>query len=714
MRKGKLLVILVVALLLLVGCGKKESDEAPATVQEKTADAVESSTKKNVKKEEKKTADDSKDKEKADSTVRPAFDIVQDCKIVYSSDNRYMAGTMSVSYLQLKDGVKSDYSKLSDVLDDINEESRKEYDANMSDFIVESQNFYDRNAAENMGYGYNQCWNLSDITVTRADEDVTSFFIRNFNFWGGGEAADRYKCVNLDSKTGQALEFSDIVTDETGFGKAIEELFKKKFGVALNVIGNMRPSTFDWCLTPIGINVYFPKEYPAIASLCGNYLNIGFDAYPGVFNKDYRPKNNDYVYPFDANEDLYADIDNDGKANKISFGTIIPEGAEETNECEGYTICIDDVEYNDFGETWFYDWQPYYVHTADGAYIYAYLSGYETDKVDIIKLDRAGPKYEKSVAADNLYGKEEPGKGDVSRYRSSAFTSSDSLLKLDFATGVCGKYIYQPVVSEDEEGMGEWLFEIYEFDGKYYIEELSDFNYGAAEIELLSDTPTPCTDGYSYRTKIHYFSGFSFAGDFHGSGYECDVIVHEDGSIVLAGDQPFGQGGDIILFPYRDSQMHYYLLNEATENLDCPSVIGAWRCSGTNDDNEKFENYLELYENGTAVLVSKTDAHPVNLMIGAYQVFNISDMHESTITFCGEIMGYACQPSDEMEFTYDTAEDTLTYAPYGFDDADSVIEYHRTSKGEHDIEIAPGPTSRTNEIKKNFEEYSSIGEDDAE
>ena len=208
-----------------------------------------------------------------------------------------------------------------------------------------------------------------------------------------------------------------------GIGKAVEELFAKKFGNEITRFGAKGPSTFDWCLTPLGINVYFSREYPEISSLCGNYLNVSYDSYPDAFNENFKPKNDDYVYPFNADEDLYTDIDNDGTVEKISFGVTVPEGFEDTNDREGYIVRINDKEYNDFGQTWFFDWQPYYVHTADGAYIYAYLSGYENDKIDVIRLDKNKAEYEKSLPADNLYAREEPGTGELYRYRSNAFTN---------------------------------------------------------------------------------------------------------------------------------------------------------------------------------------------------------------------------------------------------------------------------------------------------
>ena len=716
MKRIKLFVLVVLALSLFAGCGKKEAKEETETLQEKSSNDTDSSGKKSEKKEKKKEDKKSKDDtlNEISAVNRPEFDIIYDYKIIYSLNDRYEAGEMSVSYLQLKENVEEEYSKLSAALDEINEESKQKFEANISEFTEEAQRFYDKNSAENLSYGYDMCWNLSDITVTRADEEYTSFFIRKFNFWGDGEAADSYKCVNLNSQTGKEIELSDVVADENVFEKAVEELFAKKFGNEITRFGAKGPSSFDWCLTPLGINVYFSREYPEISSLCGNYLNVSYDSYPDAFNENFKPKNDDYVYPFNADEDLYTDIDNDGTVEKISFGVTVPEGFEDTNDREGYIVRINDKEYNDFGQTWFFDWQPYYVHTADGAYIYAYLSGYENDKIDVIRLDKNKAEYEKSLPADNLYAREEPGTGDLYRYRSNAFTNSKILQQSGFAIDACGEYLYQPVVGEDEEGMGEWLVELYEFDGKYYIEEMSDYKYGAGEIELLSDTPTPCADGYSYKIKIHYFSGFSFVGDYHGSGYECELIVHEDGSIVLKGEQPVGQGGDTILFPYKDNNIHFNLLNQSVENLDCPAVIGAWRYCGTDENNESFENYLELYENGTAVLVSKTETYPVNVMIGNYNVFNLSDMNESIITFFGELMGYACMPSDEMEFSYDYISDTLTCAPNGYDDTASVMEYHRTSKGEYDIDIVPGPASRTNQLMKDWEEYNMPFSDDAE
>ncbi len=715
MRKRRILLILIVVLSVLVGCGLFESDKDSDSSKEQTTSSSHKTKNKKEKKDkkDKKNKDKEQDKDEEEKVVDPEscpeFDLVQDFKAVYTWDDTDVTGYMSVTYLQLKDSSAQDYPNLEANLYSFNEESRKKFEADMADFTEESRSFYDQMPTEDEGFDFERCYDYRDITVTRADKDVTSFFVRNSNYLGSHEPAESYTCVNLDSVTGLDIEFSDIVADESGFEKALETLYEEKFGVPLTVYGDVDPSTYDWCLTPIGINVYFPKEYPETLSVSGNYLGVGFDAYPELFTEKYRPENDDYVYPLNTYEDLYVDIDNDGSVNKVSFGVIVPEGAEGSGECEGYTISVDDTEYDDFGENWFYEWQPYYVHTSDGAYIYAYLTGYENNYIDVVKLDESRPSYEKTLVADNLYSKQEPGRGDIYRFRANAFTSSQILLKRDFATDVCGEYMYMPVVSsEDEEGMGEWSFEIYDFDGKYYIEELSDYYYGAGEIELLSDTPTPCDDGYSYRIKIHYFSGFAFAGDYQGSGYECDLIVHEDGSIVLTKGQPFDQGDEIILFPYRDNPIHYMMNDIATENLDCPAVIGAWRFVGTDENNEAFENYFELRPNGTAVLVSKTDTRPPVVTIGAYQVFNLSDMHEATITFSGEIMGYACQPSEEMEFSYDTSADILTFAPFGYDDSDSVMEYYRASKGMHAMNIAPGPGSREDEVISAWEEYYSF------
>ena len=270
----------------------------------------------------------------------------------------------------------------------------------------------------------------------------------------------------------------------------------------------------------------------------------------------------------------------------------------------------------------------------------------------------------------------------------------------DFKSIACGIYKYEEASEYSEDEMSTTLFEINEFDGKYYIENLGDFDYGAGEIELQDEKPEKNGDDFIFNTVIHYFSGFSFAGDYHGAGFECKLTVHNDGSVSLSDGNPFLNGKEIVLTSF-NQKIHSPSMSETGSILDCPEVVGSWRYEGVTENNEKFENYLELRDDMTAVFVAKTDSYPVTVNIGTYSIFPINDLYEAEITFMGETMGYANQPCDELVFTLEILEDKLVFAPFDYDKTDSVIEYYRTAPGEHKTDIAPGPTKRLNEVLEN-------------
>ena len=719
MRKARLFVALAVTAAMLVGCGKDAEAVRYVEQNEETAYAA-------AKSDEETKASKLIKKDKIEA-ILPEFTILSESTLIEDEDEIYIVGTMQGEYLCPTEETEEEYPDLCEAIEEFNEQLKDDYDEaepDFSDFARESYaKMLEENPDEDYGEGLRYMYSLH---VMRADEDYTSFYARaDFDF--NEDAAEQYYYVyNFDSQTGEAVDVTDIILDADEFNEIVKSCFEEKYGAELefDVYDEENPDTLNWCLTPIGINVYFDNDGFDPTAKCGMYVNIDFDTYFDIIDYDYMSNSDDYVYPFEAGDELCVDVDDDGEANIITFDPIIPEDEEETNDREGYTVSVDGEVYDDFDETWFMDCYPYYVHNSEGNFIMVELVGYEGNCVDIIAMDDGEPEYVKSVSANKLGGEREVDEDLYSQYRCPAFTNSSILLDFDFADLISGPYIITDEYAiedfdedeysdEDEEDFdeeedyeeGERVLEFYEVDGRLYAEYMSDFYYGASEIELMDPKPEKVDDDYIFSVRFHYFSSFSFAGDYHGGGYICDVTVHDDGSLTISENNPFEEGYEIELEPFYDADIHAGMMEYSEWNTECFECEGSWRYQGISDYDEVYEYYLELKDDGTAYFYIKNDTYPINLNIGIYTVEEGDNEDEYVITFDGETMGYACMPCDTLTFVYNIEDDTLTSDASEYSDDDLTIEYWRTTPGDWAYAFGDGPSTRTDELLEDWNEY---------
>lgn len=704
-KKTLVYIILALAFILLAGCGKKDDDTAEAKENNKKQESQKKPEKKTITTEREGASDTKAEDEPfaVSDKILPEFDLIEEISYVNTYEDSYVVGMISRTYIYLNDKTKDEYPELSKALDKFNKATKKDYASTLPDFTVNAQGYDDMMNDSFEDYYMADCRDIFDISVLRADQNFTSFVVKSDNYWGGAEAYNLYDCYNFNSETGEEIELSDVVKDTDSFVEAFKSSFKNKYGKDVDY-DNIE--YLNWCLTPVGVNVYFNSDAKKYGDEEGKYVSVGFDEYPDALNGKYKSSGDDYVVPFEEGEIFSVDIDNDGKADEISFDTHFPDGAELSDEREKYTITVNGKEYDDFQDTWFFAWQPYYVHNADGNYIFAYLEGYEDIHMEMIRFDGTTPKFEKTVNSSKLYDEMLPSDDEISKYRSTAFTNSQILLDFDFSDLALGAFLYtNETKGDDYDEMGDRIFEISEVDDKYYIEFVGDSDFAAGEIELLNEKPKKQDNDYVFNIKIHCFSGFSFGGDYISEGYECDLIVRDNSSVILTDGQPFIRKGELSLIPFYGDSIHSNLFYYSEYNSEHPDVIGSWRYEGTTENNEAFENYIELREDGTAACVSKVDSYPVSVNFGIYTIDSGDGMNQEYVHFSGEVMGYAGQPSDDLCFKYNKNRDTLITVADDYSYSDDSYEYYRTVPGEHKVEIAPGPTSRTEQLKKDWKDY---------
>lgn len=705
------------AMICLAGCGKNE--EAAASTEQATSTEDASAKPDKQAKNKAKSADKivqkaEEDDSKQSDVILPEFDIVSENHMIEGDGGTYIVGTMQGEYLQPTDETAKEYPKLCESIEEFSKTIRDECEIVLSDFTKDARDYYSdlqkKNPGEEYFDGLRYHYYLREM---RADAEYTSFYVMGDFFFGENDCAEYYYCYNFDSQTGELVEPDDVVTDADKLNDVVKKCYKDKYGEKLDfdVYDPKNPDTFCWCLTPIGIDVYFDNDGTFTDTSRGVYVNLDFDLYSDVINGKYRSNCADYVYPFDVNEEIGVDIDGDGKTDFISFTPTVPQDDTDTNDCEGYTVSVNGKVYDDFAEAWYFSCYPYYVHNADGNFIFAELIGYEGNRFEIISLDGGKPEYVKSLDAKKLGGAREVDEALYSQYRRPAFTNSSVLLDFTFSDLVYGPYIVAGRAGnkgyDSGEDMGQTSFEFYEVDGRCYVEHMNNFQYGAAEIELMNPKPEKVGEDYIFNVRFHYFSGFSFAGDYHGGGYICDVTVRDDGSITISGDNPFAEGGKINLAPLYDARIHYGILDNSEWNTECVKAEGSWRYQGITENDEIYEYYLELLDDGTAYYAVKNDTYPINLNVGIYSIEAGDNKDEHVITFDGEIMGYACMPCDTATFIYNSKDDTLKPVPSEYEVGGDEVEYHRTLPGKNGYPFDFGPAARTDELLKNWNEYMS-------
>ncbi len=695
MKKATLLLILSLA-LLFSGCGKKEELVLPDNVISETVEeAQEESTDAALVQEEVTTPADEEPEQIEENIVslQPVFDLVSEYEYVNDENNEYSVGRFLRSYVQPNEETRAAYPALADALDEYNDGAKSEFDSLFPDFCDNAKNVFKKNSDS-------YCWDVDETTVVRADTEYTCFCKRHYSSWGNGDPFDEYYCVNLDNRTGKPVDINDVVLDANKFNAAINSVYSSKYdsNIELNLFDPQNPELTDCCLTPLGINVYIGADNPDVGNNFGKFISIGFDQYPDVLNDKYKSQSDDYVYPFNAYEEIYADIDNDGEINVITFEPTVSQEYEGYNDYGGYTVSVDGNVYDDFAGNWFIRWELYYVHKNDGNYIYAYFEDYETKYVHIIKFEDLIPTYSESIGGNKLCAVEIPSINAHSNYKYSAFTNSSVITDVKFGEAAVGSYLYVNAPTEDLSDSPKHLIEIYEIDGKYYIEYLSENYYGAGEIELLSDKPEISGGEFVYNIRIHYFSGFSFSGDFQGEGYECTLAVHKNGMVSLSEGTPFSED-TVELSPFYDIRIHESIQDYRVYNEECMNLCGSWR---SEEADNKSESYVEFMADGTGNYVVKKETYPVHLNIGIYNVEQTYRDGEYEIRFDGEKVGYANQPFEGALFIYNADKDTLTL---------DGTEFYRTKSGECSVEIEPGPASRVDEVKADWELYNSPTEE---
>lgn len=284
------------------------------------------------------------------------------------------------------------------------------------------------------------------------------------------------------------------------------------------------------------------------------------------------------------------------------------------------------------------------------------------------------------AATPEASGTAEPGPGTEGEGDTEPALTDDS-----FESTFCGTYVCAGEI-------GDITVSLIPVDGQIYLKYESVFDYAGAEVEVLNKTG----DGSGYRVKLYPFSGFSFAGDYWGEGYERTISAGPDGSIILSDSLPFFGDGSVQMAPAQPEAA-------GAADPDMPELVGAWRCVR---DGEEF--YAEFREDGTMTTVRKAESYPPEVLIGTYAA--VSENRASAVC---EMLGYGSMPY-ELTVLWDSENRRPVIMP-AYDETDPAdgLPYEKTRPGDRIEAVGPGPGSRTAELLESWNEYLGIGQEES-
>lgn len=296
----------------------------------------------------------------------------------YDDETYVRLTTACVTIFNLSDESREAYPALATALDKLTDDNLLMLEGTMNELNSMAQ--------ENLSYGdedYDITLYCNDKSyVQRADSKAVSFLTCSEGYYGGVHGSYGYSGITLDTATGNELKFTDVVTNSQVFGERIRENLLedypdlngeliKEFVDDMISEGNLYN---QWTLGYDKMMVYFSPYEIASYAEGAFFVSIDYSSNSDILNSDYFTDSEGYISEFPILTDFLADIDGDGKSERLRINPIFNE--EMGMDYSGYVLAIDGEEAYEFSEEdlWCFDFYPYYVHTNNGDYLYIEMS----------------------------------------------------------------------------------------------------------------------------------------------------------------------------------------------------------------------------------------------------------------------------------------------------------------------------------------------------
>lgn len=366
--------ILLSSAFLFTGCTENNT---ATTEQTETADSgIEIKEESGAKVSGAETAIDEPQEKEEKSVGVIQFEKEQKAVSLDDKEKGIHYGEVYYELLHIKDGGDEktngvDLTNLSEALDEMNTKIEDEVASNVSEFKSDYSDddiYYD-----DQNKNYAEFSHTENIYIERADDDVVSVMIKYYDYMGGAHGSSAYQSYCFDTKSGQEITFSDIISDTTGLEDKVitnlkeqyPELFENNDDSTFSpeqtarddinelVSNPEKQSTMPWILTTSGIEFVF-GEYELGPYAAGSQF---------------------VLLPYDDNKDMY---NQEISYDEIPDGTLLRISSDGKTIVNGKTLEIKstyDEENGTNGFSAYYDGNEMPLNSDENAYMaYSYIA----------------------------------------------------------------------------------------------------------------------------------------------------------------------------------------------------------------------------------------------------------------------------------------------------------------------------------------------------
>ena len=285
-----------------------------------------------------------------------------------------------------------------------------------------------------------------DVQVRRADSVAVSLLSDSFSDYGRIEDFRVLHGTTLDSRTGQELKLTDVITNMEQLPELVQSELKRNTlydemfteTAAADYFANTPEDGISWTLDYNGVSFYFGPGDLADEEYGRLNVTVQFKDCPDVFAEKYLEVPEAYTVGLPLHTSFFTDVNGDWSVEElmVAANPMKPEGFLSWGGeagCSDFGIYLNNEE-GYFFEEWFaYGFRPYYVKVEDGTswlYLYCRNSPGENDDLtlQIFRLDGG------NVIRESILTGVEEGKIDDIFQRSAArktvtVTTAEELLE---------------------------------------------------------------------------------------------------------------------------------------------------------------------------------------------------------------------------------------------------------------------------------------------
>lgn len=351
MKKRRLIsVLLCISLFFAGGCGQKTAEKQPA-IQE-TAEQTAKETHKAERGNKQETVQENTPADEQEeaavgtgaATVLPML-VDYDYEAEYDQDSYETLISVDIPKILV---IEEGHDALCASLEEWNQKTYKSQMGAYKSVILDNRELWDE------GVGMTGLSIEGNITFTRADSLVLSYYMDTNEWLGGAHPYSFKETCNYDVKTGKDLKLSDVVSDYDTFYKEVcakLEERKDEYGfyedypdTVKNVFYGDKEEYGEplWTLSGDGITVYFNTYVLAPYASGEQAVSLSFTEYPELIRKQYQKNSDQWAIPIAEDEICLVDLDGDGAEEEISYSA----DRDEYDYADSIVIHCDDNSYD--------------------------------------------------------------------------------------------------------------------------------------------------------------------------------------------------------------------------------------------------------------------------------------------------------------------------------------------------------------------------------